>query len=60
MMFCMADISTDTLSLTLAPKAESRRARFIYRAWASGRTGTSFELDMGVGVIGSKGDSNGV
>ena len=46
----------------LEPKAESSRARLIYRPLASGRTGMSrlVVADRGVGVtVGSKGDSRG-
>ncbi len=53
-------MSTVTLSQTLAPRAESNNARLIYKACASGNMGTSLELDMGVGVMGSNGDSKGV
>ena len=58
-MLCITDKFTVT-SLTFAPRAESSNAKFIYSAWASGRTGTSLELDNGVGVMGSKGESTGV
>ena len=51
----------ETLSETLAPRAESSRARLMYKALASGRTGTSpVRALIGVGVIGSNGESNGV
>lgn len=61
MRFCKVDMLMETLSETLAPRAESSRARLMYKAFASGRTGMSpVRALMGVGVIGSKGESSGV
>ena len=50
---------------SVVPRAESSSARFTYKAWASGNTGTSrfavADMLTGVGVtVGSKGDSTGV
>lgn len=52
-----------SVSERLDPRAESNRARLMYRPLASGSTGMSLLVvaDMGVGVtVGSKGDSRGV
>ena len=46
------------------PRAESNSARFTYRAWASGSTGTRRcavgGILIGVGVMASRGESRGV
>jgi hypothetical protein len=49
---------------SVEPRAESNSARFTYRAWASGRTGTRrlavARTLIGVGVAASNGDGIGV
>ena len=47
-------------SAKLAPSAESRRDRLMYRPWASASTGIRRFGPSGVGVTESNGDSRGV
>ena len=67
MKFCMVErrgpFPICSVSERFDPRAESSRAKLMYRPLASGNTGMSLLVvaDMGVGVmVGSKGDSRGV